>query len=518
MLQSARPTLIYGDASIGADALERAVAGFAAGLWQLGVRRGDRIALWLPNCPAWLVAHLGASRIGAATMAVNTRFKSAEVEDILTRSTATVLLYWPGFLGIDFDAILADVHADALSRLRSVIVYTEDGGDVPTRIQNKPAFAYEQLVTTAVNADMPMGGPADGCILFTTSGTTGQPKLALHSQASIARHADEVAPAFGYDHQDTTLLQALPLCGTFGHAQAMSVLRASGTLVLMPAFDLQLALDLIRRHKVTALNGADTMFEDMWRAGGAQDLASVHGGGFAAFATPDPVEFVSRAEEYGLELFGLYGMSEVQAMFARQRPGAPPDERAHGGGLPISPAATFRICDPDSDAVLPVGEAGELQLRGPSMFSEYFGNPAATADAITADGFLRTGDLAYDEGDGRFRYLARMGDSLRLGGFIASPAEIEAYVERDSGVANCQVVGVDGERGTRPVAFVIPHAGRPFDEAALHAHCVHGLAKYKVPVRFIALEAFPMTTSPNGEKIQRTKLRDMAAAELQRRT
>ena len=515
MLQKARPTLIYGEVRIGADALEQAVAGFAAGLYQLGVRRGDRVALWLPNCPAWLVAHLGASRIGAMTVAVNTRFKSAEVEDVLTRSGATVLLYWPGFLGIDFDAILAAVHADALSGLRCVIVYKEDQSATSARIHNKPAFAYEQVVKAAVNADVPIGQPADGCIMFTTSGTTGQPKLALHNQASITCHADEVALAFGYDQARTTLLQALPFCGTFGHAQAMAVLRAGGTLVLMPAFDLQRALTLIERYQVSALNGADTMFEDIWREGREQRLASVHGGGFAAFATPDPLEFVTRAETYGLELFGLYGMSEVQALFARQRPGAPPSERAHGGGLPISPAAAFRICDPDSDAVLPLGEAGELQLRGPSLFTEYFGNPAATAAAITADGFLRTGDLACDEGDGRFRYLARMGDSLRLGGFIASPAEIEAYVERAPSVAHCQVVGVDTPRGTRPVAFVITRAGQPFDEAALLAHCVQGLAKFKVPVRFIALDAFPMTMSANGEKIQRVKLRDMAAAALQ---
>jgi len=149
------------------------------------------------------------------------------------------------------------------------------------------------------------------------------------------------------------------------------------------------------------------------------------------------------------------------------------------------------------------------------MFTEYFGNRAATSAAITTDGFLRTGDLACDEGDGRFRYLARMGDSLRLGGFITSPAEIEAYIERDPAVENCQVVGVDGERGTQPVAFVIPRADQRFDAAALHAHCMHGLAKYKVPVRFIALDTFPMTMSANGEKIQRLKLRDMATAELQ---
>jgi fatty-acyl-CoA synthase len=514
MLNGAQPTLIYGDQRIHADALAHKIDALAASLYQLGVRRGDRIALWLPNCPAWLIAHLAAARLGAATMAVNTRFRSAEVEDILFRSGAKTLVYWPGFLGIDFDAILADVNADALAQVQNVIVYREDDSAIPARVMGKPAAAFDALLNAGPSVALAAPSASDGCILFTTSGTTGVPKLALHTQASIARHADDVAPVFGYDRPDTVLLQALPLCGTFGHAQAMAVLCAGGTLVLMSAFELDSALELMRVHRVSSLNGADTMFEDMWRTGDPSQWQSIRDGGFAAFSTPDPVSFVERADARGVELFGLYGMSEVQALFARQRVGAQADERAEGGGFLTSPDAQFRVCDPDTDKQLEVGMAGELQLRGPSMFSEYFNNPAATAQAMTSDGFLRTGDLARDEGGGRFTYLARMGDSLRLGGFIASPAEIEAYVERDAGVASCQVVGVDGERGTAPVAFVVLHPDADFSEARLRDHCVRGLAKFKVPVRYIPLDAFPMTMSPNGEKIQRVRLREMATAAL----
>lgn len=514
MLNGAKPTLVYNGAAISAAHFERAAAGFAAALHRLGLRRGDRLALWMPNCPAWLIAHLAASELGIMTMAVNTRFRSAEVEDVLARSGATALVYWPDFLGIDFDGILADVEVDALAALQHIIVYREDDTPVPGRVAGCQAYAYHELVASEPLADLLAPREDDGCILFTTSGTTGVPKLALHTRASIANHADEVAPAFGYTDPDTTLLQALPLCGTFGHAQAMAVLRAGGRLVLMSAFGLDAALDLIRDYRVTRLNGADSMFEDMWASGRGADLATVHGGGFAAFVTPDPEDFVRRAAEHGLEMFGLYGMSEVQALFSRQAPGAPIAERAHGGGQPIAAGAAFRVCDPDTGAQLGPGRAGELQLRGPSMAREYFGNAAATASAMTADGFLRTGDLAHDEGDGRFRYLARMGDSLRLGGFIASPAEIEAYIDRHPSVETSQVVGVDGPRGTVPVAFVLPAAGAAFDADVLSAYSANGLARYKVPARFIVLDRFPTTPSPNGEKIQRVKLRQMATESL----
>ena len=514
MLDDARPTLVYDGRTIHSNELDDNVGRLAGAFAKLGLGRGDRLALWLPNCPMWIYAHLAAARIGVITVAVNTRFRSAEVEDIVARSGARTLIYWPGFLDIDFDAILSDVDVSVLDTLDHVLVYQESDQNIPSTIIGKPAYALHQLVKGS-DALPDAGRDEDGCIMFTTSGTTGAPRLALHTQASVKTHADEVAPVFGYDQTGTTLLQALPLCGTFGHAQAMSVLRAEGRLILMSVYGLEPALQLISIHQVSALNGADSMFEDMMREARSGELDSVGSGGFAAFVTPDVEDFVSRAERFGLELFGLYGMSEVQALFARQRSGSGVSERAQGGGYLTSTAARFRVCDPDTGNVLPPGQSGELQARGPSMFKEYYGNSAATQAALTDDGFLRTGDLAVDLGGGRFNYLARMGDSLRLGGFLASPAEIEAVVEKHPGVASCQVVGVDGANGTVPVAFVIATPGSNVVEDELGTLCANAMAKFKVPVRFIQLDAFPMTKSPNGEKIQRVKLRDMAIVAMQ---
>jgi fatty-acyl-CoA synthase len=145
---------------------------------------------------------------------------------------------------------------------------------------------------------------------------------------------------------------------------------------------------------------------------------------------------------------------------------------------------------------------------------EYFENPAATHDAFTGDGFLKTGDLGFTEEGGGFTFLARMGDVLRLGGYLVAPDEIAAFLEDHEGVASAQVVGLDIARGTRAVAFVIPVPGWEFSEAALTAYCARGMAGFKVPARIFEVEEFPATQSANGVKIQRGKLREMAKSRI----
>jgi fatty-acyl-CoA synthase len=232
--------------------------------------------------------------------------------------------------------------------------------------------------------------------------------------------------------------------------------------------------------------------------------------GFAAF-NHTPAELIAMGDRRGLKLVGLYGMSEVQALLSRQSEDAPAAERAKGGGRLVSARAAMRVRDPESGKLLAPGEAGELEFKGPSLLKEYFGNPEATQEAFTEDGWLRTGDLGRMEPDGRFQYLTRMGDVLRLGGFLVSPAEVEDYLQRDPSVAVAQVVAVQTAAGSRAVGFVTQTAGAQLDEAALLAHLKAGIAAYKVPKRIVALDEMPTTSGPNGVKIQRARLRRMAA-------
>jgi len=170
-----------------------------------------------------------------------------------------------------------------------------------------------------------------------------------------------------------------------------------------------------------------------------------------------------------------------------------------------------RICDPDTGRELPAGEQGEIELKGPSLLLEYYGNPDATREAFH-DGWLRTGDLGYLDGPRRFCYVARIGDVLRLGGFLTSPQEIEAVLETHPAVLGAQVVGATVSQEPVAIAFIVTPDGAAVDTVALRDWCKARLAGYKVPRRFVAIEAFPTTASANGTKIQRAKLREMALA------
>ena len=190
-------------------------------------------------------------------------------------------------------------------------------------------------------------------------------------------------------------------------------------------------------------------------------------------------------------------------------------DRTLGGGRPVSPLARVRVRDPESGALLPHGGQGELEFLSPSSrMVEYFENPQATRDAFTVDGYYRSGDLGYTLEDGRFVYLARLGDALRLGGFLVSPAEIEEVVQGAPGIAACQVVGARSRAGLVPVAFVILRDGARLDEAAVVAHVAMRLARYKVPARVLPIDAFPVTPGANATKIQKGRLREMAEALL----
>ena len=210
---------------------------------------------------------------------------------------------------------------------------------------------------------------------------------------------------------------------------------------------------------------------------------------------------------------GLYGSSEVQALFSV----AAGESRLLAGGVPVSSAARLAVRDPQTGAALPAGASGELWIDAPSCFIGYLENAAATERAIDADGMFRTGDLAR-LGDAHFVFEARIGDAMRLGGFLVSPEEIEAVIQAEPGVASVQVVAAaTGGSDPVPVAFVLATDGAVLDEAALRAHCRRQLARFKVPERIVAVEAFPTVDSPNGPKIQKIRLREMAEALLRER-
>lgn len=502
------PMLIERGRAVSHQSLAEESARVAQGLQARGVRAGDRVAIWLPNVPAWLAVFVACARIGAIAVSVNTRFRSHELADILERSGAKALVFWPGFKGIDFASILAQCGKSSLDRLEFIVVYAEVPEAMPA-LSGCPVVAYASLAAGPPLQPQPVATDT-GCILFTTSGTTKAPKFVLHAQRVLIGHAFDVVRAFRIA-EDARLLLAPPLCGVFGFCCAMAALAAGRPLIMSPAWDAAQAARDIAAHGVTHACGTDDAIMQLLAQSQAQvPFPSLKFFAYAAF-NPSLADIVQRAGMRGLALTGLYGTSEIQALFARQDEHAPASERMLAGGRPVSAQARVRARDPASGRVLAHGEAGELEFLAPgSRMLEYFGDRAATEAAFSGDGYYRSGDLGYTQADGRFVFLTRMGDSLRLGGFLVAPAEIEDVVQGAPGIAACQVVGVAHEGGVKPVAFVILEAGAALDESAVLRHVGSRLAKFKVPARILAIDAFPVTPGANATKIQKHRLREIA--------
>jgi fatty-acyl-CoA synthase len=494
------PAFIHGERTISFGELHERALRAAQGLADLGVGPGDRVALWLPNVPAYPILYLACTRLGAIAVAVNTRYRAVEVADIVGRSGARVLACAPGFRSIDFLSILAEIEPAALDRLAAIITVGETPAVPPSAIEKLRRVPFDRMLTRP-RLGLNHAATRAPCNIFTTSGTTSAPKFVLHRQGAIAAHAQQVARVFGLVEPDTRTLSILPMCGVFGFCQTMATLAAGKPCILVESYEIDELARLIAHHRPTTLFGSDDMYARLLeQVPGERPLPSIKWAGYANFnASLDDI--AERAEARGLILCGLYGMSEVQAFYAAQPRDAPLARRRLGGGVPVSPLAHARVSD-----------SGELECAGPSLMVGYYGNEEATRRATTPDGYVKTGDLAEMDAYGGFTFLSRMGDVLRLAGFLVNPLEIETHIQKVPGIEACTAIALPRQEGVRAIAFVMLKPGAALDEAAVVAHCRQGLANYKVPLRVFAIDDFPKTPSPNGFKIQRNKLRERAEA------
>lgn len=484
--------LHHGEKTFTRGDLRAAAQRAASFLHGLGVQRGDTVAVWLPDGGAWLQLFFAAAQLGALMVPISTRFRSEEARHVAEIARARVLVAPQKFL--DFDYAGASRKIQACSRtLQHVVEVPEFDGFAWGAQDQYPVWE---------------GRDTDPLCTFTTSGTTGRPKLAVHTAGGIARHAHNVGK-FNDMHAGDVALCALPLYGVLGFVQALAALASEAACVLLPVFKADAAAAAIERHRVTHFFGSDAMMEMVLDAGD-YSLATWRRGAFAEYASLGQAVIAKAWEAWKVRLTGLYGMSECFAMTAMGDPEADIPQRGMPGGSLISGEMSFRIVDPESGAVLPDGQQGELQLRGYNVMAGYLNDPAATAQVFTADGWFNTGDLACADGD-RFRYLARIRDSLRLRGYLVDPVEIENFLARHPGVRAAQVVGVhiEGE-GDVAVAFV-RNSGTPAAECELIAYCKQGIAGFKIPRRILSVDSFPQQEGPNGTKVLKNVLRKMAA-------
>ena len=484
----------------------------AAWLTAQGIGRGDRVAVWLVNRIEWLAALFGLARIGAALVSVNTRYRASELAHLLERSGARMLVLQLSFRKIDFPAVLEAVDPASVPALERAAV-VDPGGGLPEPVLGRATVAFDAFASPAA-AGADRAEPDGLAILFATSGTTKGPKLVMHSQRTLAYHSECVARAYGFAEPGARLLAAVPFCGVYGLNGTLAAFAAGAPVVLMETFDGTPAATLVRKHAITHMFGSDEMYRRMMEAVPGHDpFPSARVFGYAAFQ-PGGAEFARAAWARRVPLVGLYGSSEVQALFSLQPLASPLDERIEGGGRPASPEAAVRIRDVDSGALAPVGQSGEIEIRAPSNFAGYLDNPEATANAVRADGFFRTGDIGHLRPDGTFVYETRSGDAIRLAGFLVNPAEIEDTLKGIPGIGDVTVIAVEMAGQTRCVAFVVPAAGGPPEEAAVIAAAGQRMAGFKIPARVWFVDELPTTMSANGTKVQRARLREMALERL----
>ncbi|WP_232346645.1 AMP-binding protein [Cupriavidus taiwanensis] len=495
---------------------ERALR-IAGGLHRHGIGRGDVVGLWLPNVPDWLGVAFACARIGAGVMSLNMRYGAKETGDFIRRARCKALVYMPAYRGKDYDALMAAVDPHSLATLELAVPWPQAPAHAPSASGGASAHPWptlacaglDVLAGTAPDAAA-LGEPGDACIILSSSGTTSQPKLIVHGQGRVARHAADVAAALAMQGSGAKLLLAIPLCGAFGYTVAMTALAAQAPLTLVENFEPAETARLLVADGITHMFGTNDMLDKLLDAGGpGWQPQALRMYGHANF-TPGLTELPQRAQQRGIAMRGCYGLSETLALFASQPAQAPLARREQSGGVPLAPAARVRVRSLETGVCLPPGEPGELELLTPDVMLGYLDDAAATAAAFTDDGYLRTGDLAMLNDDGGFTHLSRIGDVLRIGGYLVNPLEIEEVVLAASGAAACQVVAVEAHGSARPVAFVVGGSGDIHAEAEVLAACKAQLAVFKVPLRVFRLEAFPVTPSPNGEKVRKNELRAMA--------
>ncbi|MGY8711598.1 AMP-binding protein [Bradyrhizobium sp. 18BD] len=501
--EAADPAFVFDGMPISRAEFSTKVDQAAAWLAAQGIGKGDVVAVWLINRVEWIALLFAAARRGAIVAAVNTRYRSAEVAHLLKVSGAKLMVVEAAFRSIDFAAILADIAKAEVPALQELAVV---GADAITA--QWPCVRFDAFERAYPPAPPPLDDVDQPVLLYTTSGTTKGPKLVAHSQRTLASHAVSVARALKLDPQRHSLLAMLPFCGTFGMTSLLGFIAAGATIHVLDAFEAAPAQKILSGHRITHAFGSDEMFRRILALTDApRPFPHLEICGFAAFQ-PGWRELAAEAEARGMPLFGLYGSSEVQALFSIAHASDAFADRIEGGGWPMSPDAKVRVRDTETGELAAEGVSGEIEISAPSRFLGYFNNPEATREAISADGFFRTGDIGRLR-RGAFVYETRAGDAMRLGGFLVAPGEIEDELKSCTGVADAQVVAVDLKGQARCVAFVIPTETPPQHEA-LVAHLRERLAGYKVPARIYVVDAFPVTDSANGVKIQRARLRTMA--------
>jgi fatty-acyl-CoA synthase len=516
-----RDLLVFRERRISAQELAEEVEQLALGLLSIGIQKGDNVAVWLPNLPETCVAELAIARIGAAMMAINTRYKASELEYVLRQSDSRTLVLMPQFLTQDFLAVLRDVipeylhcqpgklDAKAVPLLKSLIVLGDVQPGMFTLAEVKQMG--RELVPELQRREGEVS-PDDVVLLQYTSGTTAFPKAAMLAHGQVLRNAAQMATRAGFDSTDR-ILSAMPMFHVGGSVCALlGALTIGYTLYMGPVFDAGKTLELIETEKMTAYIGLESMFialrthEDFNR----RSRASLKKGWTAG--TSSILRMV--ANEIGIEyICPLFGLSEGSPNVCICDYRDSMEKRMNTMGRP-QPGVEVKIIDPATEDIVPAGQRGEICFRGYNVMKGYYKKPEETAAAIDQDGWLHTGDVGFLDEDGFITWTGRLKDIVRVGGENISAVEVENFLCSHPAVQAAVVIGIPDDRlGEVCMAFIQTTPDESLSEEDVIAYCKGKVSGFKVPRRVRFVREFEMTGSG---KIMKFAMRKKVLEEMGR--
>ena len=457
------------DRSLTFDETDRLAGLVAQNLLKLGVQPGDAITLWIENGWRWVVAYYGALRVGAVVNPVNVLLTRSEVEFIARDCRSRLVVASHG-------------HAAGLRTALNVPVL-DDRSD------------FEELLEpVATEMPLPDVGREDRAAICYTSGTTGHPKGAVLRHRAVLVNTLMTSLMHGRSAADS-VVSALPCPHVYGNIVLNSAAGCGMTITLLPRFDPEVALEAIRECQATMFEGVPTMYLRMLDSPDFERLPPHSLRVCTVGGQTMPVPRMREAERrFGAPLLELWGMTELGGLGTTHPHNLPGPPGSIGVALPMHEARVVHMSD--SSRPLPRKEVGELMIRGPVVMDGYFGNPAATGETIEADGWLHTGDLAYQDEDGYYFVVDRKKEVIITGGYNVYPAEVERVIAEHSAVAMVAVAAAEDEyKGQVPTAFVVLRSGTQCSEDDIITHCRASLASYKTPVAVQFMDDLPKTST-----------------------
>ena len=477
----------------------------AKGLMALGVKRGERVGVWSPNCYQWTLLQYATAKIGAILVNINPAYRTSELIYVINQSGLSVMFSALQFKSSNYKKMMDDAR-EFTDTIRKAIFWDESWD----RFLKEGEHISDETLRKReekVQFDDPVN-------IQYTSGTTGNPKGVTLSHHNILNNAYFIGLRMNYTHSDRVCIP-VPFYHCFGMVIGNLACTVHGATMVIPndSFDPIKTLETVERERCTSLYGVPTMFiaelQEMEQK--TYDLSSLRTGVMAGSLCPPEIMKKVKEQMNMHEITICYGMTETSPVSTQTRIGAPFEKQIYSVGT-IHDHLEIKIIDPETQATLKRGEHGELCTRGYSVMLKYWNSPDATRQVLDEQRWMHTGDLAMMDEDGYLHISGRIKDLIIRGGENISPKEIEDFLYTYKGVIDAQVIGVPSEKyGEEIMAWIKPKEGVTITEEEIRAFCKDRIAHYKVPKYWKFVSEFPMTISG---KIRKVEMREIAVREL----